>query len=112
MRDCLQAGKVQMNESIAYFVHEISSRIPDACIEIKNNESFFVRNKKDLSKVIEVWLDKDDPRRCFAKYKKLTIKRNGDRHIKTSESSRMVSGGLIWVIEQVFKYGYIKPEFE
>lgn len=105
-------GKFSMSEDIAYFAHEMTSRFSDVWIEKKTDESFFVKHKSDPSKVIEVWVDKEEPRRCSAKYKELKIKRNGDRYLQTSECSRMTIEGLLWVTEQVFQYGYVKPEFE
>ena len=95
-----------MTDKISYFQLEIKSRFSDVSIENKTDDSFLVKNTIDSGKVVEVLVDRDDPHRCSAKYKKLVIKRNGDRYIKTTESTRMVIDGLLWVIDQV------KPEFE
>jgi hypothetical protein len=55
---------------------------------------------------------RDEQRPSFcASYPKLTVKRNGERHVSTATSDGILADGILWVVGELARHGVVKPEF-
>jgi hypothetical protein len=55
---------------------------------------------------------RDEHRPSFsASYPKLSIKRNGERHVSTVTCDDILADGILWVVRELARHGVVKPEF-
>lgn len=55
---------------------------------------------------------RDEQRPSFcASYPKLSLKRNGERHVFTAISDGILADGVLWVVGELARNGVVKPEF-
>jgi hypothetical protein len=106
---------------MAHDTHAISDLLERLRTTVGTSARLHVINHADGSLTIQVGDDAEtaigvsvrDERRpsyCVS-YPKLSIKRNGDRHISTVTSDGVLAGGVTWIIEQLAQHGVVRPEF-
>ena len=54
-----------------------------------------------------------DPKRPSFRisYPELHVKRNGDRHVSTTNSNGVLQQGVEWIVGQVAQHGAVRPEY-
>jgi hypothetical protein len=45
-------------------------------------------------------------------YPKLTIKKDGERHVRVVGADHVLLEGITWIVGQLARFGVVRPEFE
>jgi hypothetical protein len=77
----------------------------------KKNDSIVLQVGANSEAIIGLRVSDPNRPSFHVSYPQMKIKKSGDRHIKETDSSNVLVGGVEWIINQLAEHGVVMPEF-
>jgi hypothetical protein len=77
----------------------------------KKNDSIVLQVGANSEAIIGLRIHDPNRPSFHVSHPQMKIKKNGDRHIRETDSSNVLGAGIEWIVNQLAEHGVVMPEF-